>query len=185
MARSQSSDGRIWVGTRGGLNVLVDPGDNKGFSFRGYTTAQGLRNVKIWDITEDRDHNLWLGAESGGAMKIPHAGFTSYFESDGLGNGRISQLFAGHDGKLHVVADGVANGVPVIARFDGHGFVRAFPNLPAGTELTWGWNNLILQDQKDDWWIPTAKGIYRFSGNKSFSELATTRATKSTRSKTE
>jgi ligand-binding sensor domain-containing protein/signal transduction histidine kinase len=174
----QSSDGRLWVGTRGGLNVLVDPKNNSGLSFRGYTTAQGLRNVKIWDITEDRDHNLWLGAESGGAMKIPRSGFTSYFETDGLGNGRISQLFSGHDGRLYVVADGVGDSVPFILRFDGHGFVREKPNLPPKTGLTWGWNNLILQDQKGDWWIPTAQGLYRFSGNKSFSELATTKPTK-------
>ena len=174
----QSADGRLWVGTRGGLNVLVDPKDNNGVSFRGYTTAQGLRNVKIWDITEDRDHNLWLGAESGGAMKIPHAGFTSYFESDGLGNGRISQLFSDRDGRTYVVADGVENAVPVIARFDGHGFIRESPNLPPKTDLTWGWNNLIVHDQKGDWWIPTAQGLYRFSGNKSFSELANTKPTR-------
>lgn len=172
-ALCQSSDGRLWVGTRGGLNLLVDPKSNNGFSFRGYTTAQGLRNVKIWDITEDRDHNLWLGAESGGAMKIPHAGFTSYFEADGLGNGRISQLFSDRQGGFYVVADGAENLVPVIARFDGHGFIRESPNLPPKTELTWGWNNLIVQDRKGDWWIPTARGLYRFTGNKSFSELAT------------
>lgn len=89
----QSSDGRIWVGTRGGLNLLVDPTKNSHLSFVGYTPANGLRNIKIQTIIEDRDHNLWLGAESGGAMKIPLVGFTSYFESDGLGNARISQIF--------------------------------------------------------------------------------------------
>jgi len=177
-ALCQSADGRLWVGTRGGLNVLVDAKSNSGLSFRSYTTAQGLRNVKIWDITEDRDRNLWLGAESGGAMKIPHSGFTSYFETDGLGNGRISQLFSDREGKVYVVADGVENLVPIFTRFDGHGFVREKPDLPPKTELTWGWNNLTLQDQMGDWWIPTAKGLYRFSGKKSFSQLATTKPTR-------
>jgi streptogramin lyase len=51
--------------------------------------------------------------------------------------------------------------------------VREKPNLPPKTQLTWGWNQLILKDQAGDWWIPTAQGIYRFSGMKSFSELAT------------
>ena len=174
----QTSDGRLWVGTRGGLNFLVEPKDNNGLSFRGFTNAQGLRNIRIWDIFEDRDHNLWLGAESGGAMKIPHAGFTSYFETDGLGNGRISQLFSDHDDNVYAVANAIENLSPFIARFDGNGFVREKPNLPPKTELTWGWNNLIVQDQKGDWWIPTAQGIYRFSGKKPFSELATTKPTK-------
>jgi ligand-binding sensor domain-containing protein/two-component sensor histidine kinase len=174
----QSSDGRIWVGTRGGLNYLVEPTTNKGLSFRGYTTLQGLRNPRILAIAEDSDHNLWLGAESGGAMKITHAGFTSYFETDGLGCGRISQLFADRDGSVYVLADGLTNLVPVIARFDGHGFIQEQPNLPPNTELTWGWNYLIVQDHIGDWWIPTARGLFRFSGNKSFSELVTAKPAK-------
>jgi ligand-binding sensor domain-containing protein/signal transduction histidine kinase len=174
----QSSDGRIWVGTRGGLNYLVEPKSNNGLSFRGYTTTQGLRNSRILDIAEDRDRNLWLAGESGGAMKITHAGFTSYFESDGLGSSRISQLFSDRNDNVYVLADGLTNLIPVIVRFDGHGFVREQPNLPPKTEFTWGWNHLIVHDRAGDWWIPTAQGLYRFSGNKSFSELATTKPTR-------
>jgi signal transduction histidine kinase/ligand-binding sensor domain-containing protein len=174
-ALCQSSDGRLWIGTRGGLNLLVDPKENNGLSFRSYTTAQGLRNIKIWSITEDRDRNLWLGAESGGAMRIPHAGFTSYFETDGLGDGRITQVFSDHDGNVHVLSNPVNNWAPVIVRFDGGGFVKESPNLPPKTELSWGWSQLILQDREGDWWIPTAQGIYRFSGHRSFSELANAR----------
>ncbi len=174
----QASDGRIWVGTRGGLNYLVEPKNNNGLSFRGYKTEQGLLNVDILDITEDRDHNLWLGAESGGAMKIAHAGFTSYFESDGLGNGHISQVFSDLDGSVYVLADGFFNLIPVFMRFDGHGFVKAQPNLPPKVELTWGWNHLVVHDHAGDWWVPTAHGLYRFSGYKSFSELATAKPTR-------
>jgi len=174
-ALRQTSDGRLWVATRGGLNFLVDPKANHGLSFRGYTAAQGLRNIRIWDVFEDRDHNLWLGAESGGAMKIAHGGFTSYFENDGLGNGRISQLFSDRDGNVYVVANAIESLAPVIASFDGHAFVIERPDLPPKTEMTWGWNNLIVQDRRGDWWIPTAQGLYRFSGNRSFSELATNR----------
>jgi len=174
----QSSDGRLWIGTRGGLYLLVQPEDNNGLSFRGYTTANGLRHIRILSITEDRDNNLWLGAESGGAMKMPLSGFTSYFETDGLGNGRISQLFSDHEDKVYVVATKTENSALVIGRFDGHGFVREHPNLPPKTELGWGWNNLIVQDQKGDWWIPTAQGIYRFSGNTSFSQLASAKPTR-------
>ncbi len=174
----QSSDGRVWIGTRGGLNLIVDAQGNRGSSFRSYTTAEGLRNGRIWDVFEDRDRNIWLGAESGGAMKIPRAGFTSYFEADGLGNGRIIQIFADREGRVYAAANKVENSVPVIARFDGHAFVEEKPNLPPQTEFMWGWNKLIAQDREGDWWIPTAQGIYRFSGNKSFSKLATAKPTR-------
>jgi len=178
----QSSDGRIWVGTRGGLNLLVEPKDNNGSSFLSYTTAHGLRNIKIWDITGDSDGNLWLGAESGGVMKIPQVGFTSYFETDGLGNGRISQIFSDREGNVYFLANAYDSLVPVLGRFNGHGFVKETPNLPFNTQTTWGWNQLILQDHLGDWWIPTDNGIFRFSGNKSFSELADSKPTRIYRS---
>jgi signal transduction histidine kinase/ligand-binding sensor domain-containing protein len=169
----ESSDRRIWVGTRSGLHVLVDPNRNGGKSFVGYSTANGLRNLKLQAITEDRDHNLWIGAEGGGAMKIPLVGFTSYFETDGLGNGRISQIFTDRDQNLHFLCNPPQPGPPVIMRFDGHGFIREKPNLPSKAQMTWGWNQLITQDREGDWWIPMENGIYQFTGNKTFAELAT------------
>src|SRR5262249_51959677 len=159
----QSSDGRLWVGTRGGL-CLLEQKENNRLSFRGYTTANGLQNIWIQSITEDKGNNLWIGAQSGGAMKMPLSGFTSYFEMDQLGNGLINQLFSDPKGNVYAVAQSVDGSTPVFARFDGQQFVREKPNLPPKTQLTWGWNQLILKDKAGDWWIPTAQGIYRFSG---------------------
>ena len=171
----QSSNGRFWVGTRGGLCLLVEPKENNDLSFRGYTTANGLQNIWIQSITEDRGNNLWIGAQSGGAMKMPLGGFTSYFETDELGNGLINQLFSDPKGNTYAVTQSVDGLAPVIVRFDGNHFVREKPNLPPKTQLTWGWNQLILRDHTGDWWIPTAQGIYRFSRLDSFSELASGR----------
>ena len=84
----------------------------------------------------------------------------------------LVKFFSGHDKSVHVLSNTPRDLAPVVVRFDGQHFVNEAPNLPPGTQLTWGWNQLILQDREGDWWIPTAKGIYRFTGNKSFSELA-------------
>src|SRR5262249_46914399 len=46
------------------------------------------------------------------------------------------------------------------------------PNLPPAGEISWGWENLVAHDLKGDWWIPTARGLFRFSGNRSFSARA-------------
>jgi ligand-binding sensor domain-containing protein/signal transduction histidine kinase len=167
----QSSDGRIWVGTWAGLHLFVEPKTNDGLSFVTYTPANGLRGLIVQTIIEDGDENLWLAAEGGGAMKIPLIGFTSYFESDGLGNGRIIQIFSDDDHNVYVIADSAESQLSVM-RFDGRGFKKLTPNLPSHSKFTWGWNQLILQDHEGDWWIPTERGLYRFSENKSFADLA-------------
>lgn len=163
----QTSDGRLWVGTRAGLNFLVAPENNHGLSFRSYTPANGLSNLRILTIIEDKDNNMWLGAESGGAMKIPLVGFTSYFESEGLGDGRITQVFADRDHNIYVLSNKLGSLVPVVMRFDGQSFVKETPGFPPNVQLTWGWNQLATQDLEGDWWFATEHGVFRFSGNSS------------------
>jgi streptogramin lyase len=63
---SQSSDGRIWIATNGGLTEFIDG------RFRSYTTALGVSNPALRTPVEDRDGNLWLGSVTG-ATKSPGA----------------------------------------------------------------------------------------------------------------
>src|SRR5207253_8625062 len=59
----QSADGRIWIGTAGGLTEFSEG------RFLSYTANQGLNNRNIGPGVEDRDGNLWLVSPTG-AMKI-------------------------------------------------------------------------------------------------------------------
>src|SRR5207253_11439609 len=54
----QSTDGRIWIGTAGGLTGFSDG------RFRSYTAAQGLTNGWVVPV-EDRDGNQWLASATG------------------------------------------------------------------------------------------------------------------------
>lgn len=167
----QSSDGRLWVGTRGGVNYLSSSTQPGGKTFRVYGPANGLPNIRIITIAEDRDNNLWIGGENGGAMKIPLNGFVSFLESDGFGNGRIAQIFADRSDRVYALAIEPGSLKPSILSYDGSGFVRERPDLPSNVTFTWGWDHLIVQDIERDWWLPTARGIYRFSANGSGSPL--------------
>jgi ligand-binding sensor domain-containing protein len=101
----QTSDGRLWAGVggrlvspTGGLSEFLP--DGKGRSFRTYAIANGLSDVDISTMAEDRDGNLWLGTETSGAMKLTLSGLTSYDESDGFNKTRVRAIFDDWDGRI-------------------------------------------------------------------------------------
>jgi ligand-binding sensor domain-containing protein/two-component sensor histidine kinase len=159
----QSSDGRIWIGTDGGLNVFSDG------RFRSYTTAQGLRSRSVWPGVEDRDANLWL-ASATGAMKITWSGFTTFGKPDGLSNARVTSVFENHRGELCVTSDEVG---PFISCFDDQRFTAVRPRLSREIKgFGWGTNEVTFQDHTGEWWIPTFSGLYRFPRVASVEQLA-------------
>ena len=174
----QSSDGRFWIGTRSGLNLMVQSIENETVMFRGFTTTQGLRSINVWDVNEDNNGNIWLTAENGGVTKIARAGFVSYFENDMHNEGRISQIFSDRLDNIYVLSNTPQNMVPVFSRFNGQGFVESNPALPSNVELTWGWNQLVVQDKNKDWWIGTSQGIFHFAGGDTFENTTRKQAKK-------
>jgi len=162
---------RLWVGTDGGLSesVFSDPEDHH--LFRSYTTAQGLSDKLITTLAEDKAGNLWIGTESGGAMKLTRNGFTTYAEGDGLNGTRIASIFENDDGELFVIAN-----KGFIQRFDGRGFAVTKPNLPPQVkDAGWGWHQIAFQDRNGEWWIPTTQGLCRFSKVSKIDQLAQAR----------
>src|SRR5713226_2127350 len=149
----QSADGRIWIGTDGGLSEFHDG------RFRNYTTAQGLSNKVVGPGVEDRDGNLWLVSVTG-AMKITWSGFTSFGKADDLSTTRVTSVFEDLRGELCVTS---AEGEPFIHRFDGQRFTAVRPQLSREIKgFGWGQNQVTFQDHTGEWWVPTFSGLYRF-----------------------
>lgn len=165
----------LWVATSRGLSEFSPEPLPGGGHFRNYTGEHGFSDFAVMSIAEDRDGNLWLGTESGGAMKVTRHGFTSYSENDGLEVRRIAALGEDRDGNFYVVTGSL--GVPSyhINRFDGRRFHTTRINLPAGVAPTWGWDQLIAHDRAGEWWVPTTRGLYRFPALKSLQDFATAR----------
>ena len=160
----QSSDGKFWVATIGGLCLWQGEGGSS--VCKTYKAENGLCDVDVWSVTEDKDGNLWTGSQCG-AKKIARYGFTTYGKADGLGL-FVSSIFENPEGNLVVrTSDGSSIGI-----FDGAKFTSIKINFPRGvTHFGWGWRQLSWQDQAGAWWIPTAQGLYRFPNDTKFGDL--------------
>jgi len=166
-----SGDGRLLAGTAGGLSEFMPTTSDNHHAFRSYTTAQGLTDKHITTLMEDRARNLWLGTESGGAMKMAHNGFVTYREEDGLSSGRIASIFENNAGELFVIS-----GQGLIHRFEGRNFIVTKPGLPKRIkDPGWGWNQIAFQDRNREWWVPTSQGLCRFDKVSKLEDLADAR----------
>ena len=174
----RSSSGRLWLATPKGLaEFSPDPLPDGGY-FINYTREHGLNDAGVRAIAEDHDGNLWVGSESGGAMKITRRGFTSYSEADGLEHSRIAALGEDRDGEFFVVTRSLHIDTFHIHRFNGRRFENIRVNLPANVVPTWGWNQLFVQDEAKQWWVPTSSGLFQFPPVRSLPDLARVRPIK-------
>jgi ligand-binding sensor domain-containing protein/signal transduction histidine kinase len=149
---SQGFNGRIWIGTTEGL---IEFGGNR---FRGYTAAHGLTNGVINAVTEDAAGNVWIGADAGGASKLPLHGFISFREADGLRQNYITAISESRAGRLRV-----RGRWPVINEFDGERFIsKDLPIAGESGHLT-DYDYDILEDRIGEFWVGTPKGLFRFA----------------------
>ena len=172
----QTTDGRLWAGVGG---RLVSPNGGlaeflpnvSGGRFRSYAVANGLSDVDISAIAEDRAGNLWLGTETSGAMRLTLNGLTSYDETDGFNRARVRAIFDDRDGKTCII------GKPgFIDKFDGEKFNRIQIALPPGQEYWgWAWSQIILRDHLGEWWLASAQGLVRYGKLNAIEQLAKVR----------
>ena len=108
----QDRAGRLWIGTDGGLDQLVDG------RFINYTTRQGLPPGVVLAIYEDRQSRLWIGTQvgnsrdfvnqpgQGGLAQFRDGRFDVYTGKDGLLFNGVSALLEDRDGNLWIGAWG-------------------------------------------------------------------------------
>jgi ligand-binding sensor domain-containing protein/two-component sensor histidine kinase len=174
----RTRSGWLWLGTPLGISEFTPEPRADGGHFINYTREHGLSDAGIRATVEDHDGNLWIGSESGGAMKITRRGFTSYAEADGLEHARIAAIGEDRNGELFIVTNSQQAPSYHIHRFDGRRFENIRVNLPADVVPTWGWNQLFVQDQAKQWWVPTTSGLFRFAPVNSLKDLARARPLK-------
>lgn len=154
----QSSDGKLWVGTVSGISEFQPAKNKGGGGFQNYTPANGLSHAEVTALAEDHDHNLWIGTDVGGAMRLASNGFTTYNQADGLGGIFIGSIFEDRAGELCIII-----GEGDLDRFDGRRFTAAPLTLPKGMSYWgWGWNQVMFQDSRGEWWMNTGEGLVRY-----------------------
>jgi ligand-binding sensor domain-containing protein/signal transduction histidine kinase len=159
---SESADGRVWIGTPGGL-IEFD-----GARFRVYSKRHGLPNETINAVAEDSAGNVWIGADAGGVSKMTRHGVVSFREEDGLRYDYVTSISQSRTGRVRA-----RGGWPIVNEFDGEQSTwRAF-FLPGLGDLAETYE--MVEDHTGDLWVGTPKGLFRFPDVSSLSQLAQTR----------
>ncbi|MFI5269084.1 MAG: triple tyrosine motif-containing protein, partial [Chloroflexota bacterium] len=94
-----SADGRVWVGTDNGLDVI----EPKSGVIQRFDMGDGLPNLDIAGILEDKHGDLWLATDKGVSLFSPRGQvLRNYSEPDGLQRGEfnVGSAYAAADGEL-------------------------------------------------------------------------------------
>ena len=157
------SNGQLWFARTNGVGMF------DGARFRAYTTGHGLSGDAASALLETPDGSIWVGTDTGGALRITRSGFTSYSEADGLAFPWVAGLLEDATGQLCVM-----DSVATISCFDGERFNTTVLRLPQEVAVA-SWRqrqNLALQDRLGEWWVGTLAGLYRFPRAPRVAQLA-------------
>ncbi len=154
----QASGGSLWAGSNVGLIQFIPTADGRDFRFRAYAEPHGLSFHEVASLAEDRNGNLWMAMQQGGAAKVVSSGFTTFGKADGFF--WATSILETRAGDLLVAGAPSAQGWS-INRFDGEKFIPIRPRFPKAL-LTWGWNQTVLEDHTGEWWVGANSGLLRF-----------------------
>ena len=146
---SEGSDGRVWIGTTGGL-IEFD-----GEGFRAYSERHGLTHETINAVAEDRAGSVWIGTDAGGVARLTRNGFVSFREQDGLRHDYVTSISQSRTGRVRA-----GGGWPVLNEFDGERFTSGRFSIPGRVDSARVYD--VLEDHTGDFWVGTPAGLLRF-----------------------
>jgi PAS domain S-box-containing protein len=137
----QTSDGYIWIATKGGLARF------DGVRFATFDNRQ-LREGEIWALAEGADSSLWVATYGSGLVRLKQGKVTTYTTKDGLTNNFVTSLCRDREGGIWIGTD------DGLSRFYDEGFTRY--NLGGGRAE----NAISALDADDEGnvWIGTKSG---------------------------
>ncbi|HEO65668.1 MAG TPA: hypothetical protein ENI73_07340, partial [Spirochaetes bacterium] len=147
----QDSSSNLWVLTLEGLFKI----DHKSQKVTEYSVkSRNLPNDHVWDIDEDKDHNIWLGTNGGGLSKLaPDGKITTYTEENGLTSNFVYKIRSSKKTGAIWIATNKA-----LEKFDGKRFVSYNINNGLNGNLLGEFTPLFI-DSKDNVWVGTTNGV--------------------------
>jgi len=130
------------------LLTSVSPAGAQVVSFKTYAQNEGLSNLAVISMLQDRTGLLWIGTQNG-AYRYDGRSFRAYGKADGLQGGHVQSLYESADGTLWV------GGSMGLARRSGDGFVPVDLGEPLALEGA----SSVSGDEHGNVYVATPKGL--------------------------
>lgn len=148
-AITQTSDGFLWVGTRGGLARF----DGTQFLCYNSQNTPALKNSSITALCAARDGALWIGTDGGGLLRLKGGIFSEFCKTNGMAGDAVQVIYESRDGTLWV---GTTTGMSHLQR-------GSFHNYSVRDGLLSDVVRCIYEDRDGYLWIATGKGLNRLA----------------------
>jgi signal transduction histidine kinase/ligand-binding sensor domain-containing protein len=155
------SQGRLWIGTQGGL-IAFDPNSEQFGSLDGVVDPSGpLSTATVYSIYEDRDGILWVGTWGDGIFVIhPQQGVLYNYrqtpgKDGGLSNNMAISSFQDREGSLWIGT--AAAGLSKLTA-DNRAFAYYEHDPNDANSLSDNWVRSIFEDKSGMLWISTGDG---------------------------
>jgi signal transduction histidine kinase/ligand-binding sensor domain-containing protein len=151
--------GDIWVGTtRGGLMQLQLGLQGQKISNPAivrYTLLEGLTNINIRALTEDKEGNIWVGAGGGGVCRIKTNSFVQTPDNEVLNSHLVRAIVGDQQGNLWF-----GNGVKGLTLYDG----TSYKNFGTRQGLSSNDVRALAIDREGNLWVGTFdRGVNRLN----------------------
>lgn len=129
----------------------VDNSFSQEYNFKTFSTEQGLVQIKVNDILQDRKGYIWI-ATDGGLSRFDGKNFTNYTAKDGLVNNKCTKLFVDSKDRIWI---GHLYGVSLMVGKH----IQAFSSS-SGTNLR---EVQSFAENREGIWIGGVKGLVKFN----------------------
>jgi ligand-binding sensor domain-containing protein/signal transduction histidine kinase len=146
-AITQTADGFLWAGTRGGLARF----DGSQFVSYDARNTPALKNSSITALCAGKDGSLWIGTDGGGLVRLKGGVFTQFAQTNGLAGDKVQVIYESRDGSLWI---GTTTGMSCYR----NGQFRTYSQRGG---LLSDVVRCIYEDRDGNLWIATGKGLNR------------------------
>ena len=159
----KDSKGRLWVGTKSGLNLQKS--NNQGFNkfFLHPDIKHTLSDNRIICLFEDAKNRIWIGTDNGlNLYDEKNENFLRFLNTPGEINSIAdNDIFSIHQSKGDTLWIGTGNGLSRFIYFNNRSFFfknfRQLEGIPGSA--VYG----ILEDGKQNLWLSARKGLCKFN----------------------